>query len=354
MIDLNDPVAIRAADPFQFRDHIVALPRQLLDGWAAAQALDLPDSLRQIDRVVLIGMGGSAIGAALFAALAAPECRHPISVVRDYDLPAFAGGSNTLMIAVSFSGDTEEVLAAFEQARTRGCQLLVVTGGGQLAKRAQAIGAPVIRIEHASPRQSALGWVIAPLLGLSSRLGWTHDFAIDLEEAIEVVRSWTPDLDVDAPVMKNLAKREAGQMLGRAVFVFGAGHLAEVAFRWKEQINESAKAWAAVEVLPDADHNSLAGMEWPDGFTSKMMALFLTGASDQPRNAQRIQLTKQAYMLAGCNTDFAMARGVSPLAQAMSLVLLGDFISFYLALLYGAEPMQVPIVAEFKAALAES
>jgi glucose/mannose-6-phosphate isomerase len=84
------------------------------------------------------------------------------------------------------------------------------------------------------------------------------------------------------------------------------------------------------------------------------MALFLTGACDSPRNARRVQLTKQAYMLAGCNTDFVMARGVSVLAQAMSLVLLGDFVGFYLALLYGAEPMQAPVVAEFKAALAES
>ena len=351
MLDLNDATAIHAADPFHFRDHIVALPQQLTEGWSAVDAVPLPESFRQIDRIVMVGMGGSAIGAALFAALAAPECPHPISVVRDYDLPAFASGSSTLVIAISFSGDTEEVLSAFEQAHTRGSQLLVVTGGGQLAERAAAIGAPIIRIEYSSPRQSALGWVVAPLLSVASRLGWTHHFAADLEEAIKVVCDWTPELDVDTPVMKNLAKREAGQLLGRAVFVFGAGHFAEVARRWKEQINESAKAWAAIEPLPDANHNSLAGIEWPDGFTSGVMALFLTGASDHPRNAQRAQLTKHAYMLAGCNTDFAEARGVSALAQAMSLVLLGDFIGFYLALLYGAEPMQVPIVAEFKAAL---
>jgi len=352
MLDLNDAAAIRAADPYHFRDHVVDLPRQLADGWAAAQALDLPQSLAQIDRVVMVAMGGSAIGAGLFAALIAPECPHPISIVRDYDLPAYASGSKTLVIAISFSGDTEEVLAALEQAQSRGCQLLALTGGGELLKRTVAMGAPIIRIEYSSPRQSALGWVVAPLLSVASRLGWTHHFAADLEEAIKVVCDWTPELDVDTPVMKNLAKREAGQLLGRAVFVFGAGHFAEVARRWKEQINESAKAWAAIEPLPDANHNSLAGTEWPDGFTSRVMALFLTGASDHPRNAQRIQLTKQAYMLAGCNTDFAAARGVSALAQAMSLVLLGDFIGFYLALLYGAEPMQVPIVAEFKAALA--
>jgi glucose/mannose-6-phosphate isomerase len=351
MFDLNDAAAIRAADPYDFRDHIVALPRQLIDGWAATQAIDLPESFHQIDRVVLVAMGGSAIAASMFAALAAPECPHPLNVVRDYDLPAYASGPRTLVIALSFSSNTEEVLSAFEQAQSRGCQLLVVTGGDLLAERAAAAGAPTVRIEYASLRQSALGWIVGPLLSLSSRLRWTHDFSADLEEATRVVRDWTADLDVDVPVMKNLAKREAGQLLGRTVFVFGAGHFAAVARRWKEQINESAKAWAAIEVLPDADHNSLAGVDWPDGFTSKVMALFLTGSSDHPRNAQRVELTKHAYMLAGCNTDVAMARGKSPLAQVMSLVLLGDFIGYYLALLYGVEPMQVPTVAEFKAAL---
>jgi glucose/mannose-6-phosphate isomerase len=353
MIDLNDAATIRAADPYNFRDHIVALPRQLADGWAAAEALDLPGSFSQIERVVAVGMGGSAISGALFAALAAPECPHPISVVRNYDLPAYASGSNTLVIALSFSGNTEEVLSACEQARVRGCQLCVVTGGGRLAERARAIGVPVIRIQYSSLRHSALGWMLAPLLNLASRLHWTHDFTTDLDEALKVLRDWVPDLDIDAPVMKNLAKREAGQLMGRAVVVFGAGYFAEVARRWKEQINESAKAWAAIEILPDANHNSLAGLEWPDEFTSKVMALFLTGQSDHPRNTRRIQLTQQAYMMAGCNTDFVVARGKSSLAQMMSLVLLGDFIGYFLALLYGAEPTRVPVVAEFKAALGD-
>jgi glucose/mannose-6-phosphate isomerase len=351
MIDLNDVAAIHAADPYNFRDHVAALPQQLVDGWAAAQAIDLPESFTQIDRVVMIGMGGSAIAAALFAVLAAPECPHPISIVRDYDLPAYASGSNTLVIALSFSGNTEEVLSAFEQARSRGCQLFVVTGGGQLLEQAHAIGVPLVRVQYSSLRQSALGWMLAPLLDFASRLKWTHDFAADLEETTQVLRALTLELDVDLPVMKNLAKREAGQLMGRSVIVFGAGYFAEVARRWKEQINESAKAWAAIETLPDADHNSLAGVDWPDGSTSKVMALFLTGPGDSLQNARRMQLTKQAYMMAGCNTDFAMARGTSPLAQMMSLVLLGDFIGYYLALLYGVEPTQVPVVAEFKAAL---
>ncbi len=131
----------------------------------------------------------------------------------------------------------------------------------------------------------------------------------DLEEAVRVMRDWTADLNADSPVMRNLAKREAGQLLGRMVYILGAGLFAEVARRWRAQIAANAKTWAACEALPEANHHAIAGLDWPDGFASKVMALFLTGQADHPRNAQRVQLTQQAYMMAGCNTDFIAARG---------------------------------------------
>lgn len=354
MFDLNDVNAIRAADRHHFLDHIASLPQQLADGWAAAEAIGLPDSLRQIDRVVIAGMGGSALSGSLFASSLTAECRLPIGVVRDYDLPAAAHGSKTVVIAVSYSGNTEETLAAFEQARERGCQVVALTGGGKLREAAHAIGAPLIPIQYPSERRATLGWSLAALLNIASRLGWVHRLKDDLAETLAVLGAWLPELSAESPVMVNLAKRQAGQLLGRLVVVFGAGCFVEVARRWKEQLNETAKAWAALEVLPEADHNSLAGVEWPDEFTSKVMALFLTGKADHPRNAQRIQLTRHAYLLAGCNTDVLSARGESTLAQMLSLVLLGDFMSFYLALLYGSEPARVPMVAEFKAALANN
>jgi glucose/mannose-6-phosphate isomerase len=352
MIDLNNLNAIRMADPQDMLGHLADLPQQLIDGWAAAGAIDLPESLREVDRVIVAGMGGLANGGALFAALAAAECPHSIGVVRDYDLPAYAHGAHTLVIASSYSGDTEETLAVFDQAHARGCQLLALTVGGSLAERTKTLGAPLLRIDYPAPPRAAIGWSLAPLLNIASRLGWTHDFEADLDEAVRVAREWINDLNADVPVMKNLAKREAGQLMGRLVCVFGAGVFAEVARRWRAQIAVNAKAWAAHEVLPEADHHALAGLEWPEGFAAKVMALFLTGKADHPRNAQRIQLTKEAYMVAGCNTDLISARGESLLAQMLSLVLLGDFISVYLALSYDTDPTSVDLLNEFKAVMA--
>ena len=354
MFDLNDIELIQASDPHGMLSHIAELPRQLEGGWAAAASVTqdgAPRSLSQVDRVVLAGMGSSALSGTLWASLLEPECRLPISVVRDYDLPAHAHSANTLVIAISYSGNTEETLSCFEQAHQRGCQLMAITGGGQLRDAAGAMGALVIPIDYTAKRQAAMGWSLGALLNIASRLGWAHDFALEMNTTAHILREWNGELDPASPVSKNLAKREAGQLMGRSVVVFGAGLFAEVAWRWKEQINETAKTWAAVETLPDADHNSLAGVDWPDGFTSKVMALFLTGQADHPRNAQRVHLTRQAFMMAGCNTDVLAARGDSPLAQTMSLVLLGDYMSFYLALLYGMEPALVPSVAQFKAGM---
>ncbi|HSD82506.1 MAG TPA: bifunctional phosphoglucose/phosphomannose isomerase, partial [Anaerolineae bacterium] len=170
MIDLNDVKAIRMIDAHDMLGHIVDLPQQLIDGWATAEAIELPPSFRQIDRVVLAGMGGLADGGALFASLVAPECRLPISVVRDYELPAYAHGEHALVITTSYSGDTEETLAAFDQTLVRGCQLLVLTSNGQLLERAKKQVVPFIRIDYQSPPRAALGWSLASLLNVASRL----------------------------------------------------------------------------------------------------------------------------------------------------------------------------------------
>jgi glucose/mannose-6-phosphate isomerase len=351
MIDLNDAKLIRAVDVHDLLGQVADLPQQLIDGWAAAEAIDLPSSYREIDRVVLAGMGGLAGGGALFAALVAAECQLPITVVRDYELPAYAHGAHTLVIATSYSGNTEETLANFEQSQVRGCQTLVLAANGQLLERAKKQVVPFVRVDYQSPSRSALGWSVAALLNVASRLGWTHHFEDDLEEAVHVMRDLTAEINADSPVTRNLAKREAGQLMGRMVYVVGAGLFAEVARRWRAQFAVNSGTWAAHEWLPEANHYAIAGLHWPDGFSSKVMALFLTGQADHPRNVQRAQLTRQAYLLAGCNTDVLTARDGSPLAQMMSLVVLGDFMSVYLALLNEVDPSQAGAVAEFKAAL---
>ena len=348
MIDLNDVAAIQAADPQQILNHLLDLPQHLSQGWAAAQAVDLPASFESVDRIVIAAVGRSAAASALFAALIANECPFPVTLVRDEDLPAFAAGSRTLVIAVSASGQAAETLAASDVALSRGCQLLILTHDHELAQRATEAGITVLPLEA----HGSIGWTVAALLSVAARLKWSHDFEIDLVEAIDVTRAWSGAFAAESPIAQNLAKREAGQLMGRWVVVYGAGVLAPVAEYWKQHINVVAKAWASAEVMPDAGHYAPAGTDWPADNANKVMALFLTGASDRPSNAQRLALLQRTFMLRGCNTDFMRARGRSPLAQALSLVLAGDLLSFYLAILYGADPASRDALTTFQADLA--
>jgi len=143
--------------------------------------------------------------------------------------------------------------------------------------------------------------------------------------------------------------------MGRWVTVMGAGLFTTVARRWKGQINEVAKAGANFEFLPEANHNTLAGTMNPEEVLNPhTMTLFLRAPSDHPRNQLRSELTKNAFMLEGLNTDFIDARGNTPLAHMWTLILFGDYMSYYLAMGYGVDPTPIPALVEFKQAMAEA
>ncbi len=353
MIDLNDAQAIRERDPQGMLRHIAGLPDQCEAAWRDAHGVELPGTFREVGQVVIAGMGGSAIGAALLQSLAAPQSRVPIHVLRDYDLPAFAGGPSTLVIASSHSGNTEETVSVFQQAHARQCQLMAAASGGKIAELAKQYGAPFLRVSYASQPRAALGYSFVPLLAFASRLGWIEDQADGLKEATAVMRGWNAELAPEVPVVKNLAKRMAGQVMGRFVIVYGAGLFAEVARRWKGQVNENAKHFAAFEALPEADHNALLGSSYPDDMPQRLKVIFLTGMRDHPRNAARAEITREILMTQGCDTDLLSARGESPLAQMLSLIQLGDWISGYLGVLNGVDPSDTELLLDFKDRMAQ-
>jgi glucose/mannose-6-phosphate isomerase len=191
------------------------------------------------------------------------------------------------------------------------------------------------------------------LLAMLLRLGLLPDPADELANTITAMRSQQAKLQAELPVVRNLAKRLAGQLIGRWVMVFGADVLEPVARRWKTQINELAKAWAQFEGLPEADHNALAGLQQPEQALSSTMALFLRAPSYHPRNLLRTELTKQAYMLEGLNTDFVDACGETALAQQWTTLHLGDYLAYYLAMLYNTDPTPIEVLEGFKKQLAE-
>jgi glucose/mannose-6-phosphate isomerase len=309
----------------------------------------LPEA-KNVQRVVVAGMGGSAIGADLVASAVLKTCTVPVFIHRDYGLPAFAKGGETLLVLSSHSGNTEETLSSFDAAVTNQCNIVIISTGGELSKRAKEKDIPVWTFAHKGQPRAAVGFSFGLLLALFARLNLIPDPASDLQEAITAMKKSQEHLRAAVPAVNNPAKRIAGQLMGRWVTVFGAGPLAPVARRFKGQINEVAKAGANFEFLPEADHNTLAGTIHPEEvLMPHTMALFLRAPSDLARNRLRVDLTKQAFMLEGINTEFLDGRGDSLLAHMWTLILFGDYMAYYLAMAYGVDPTPVQALENFKA-----
>lgn len=351
-MNLDDLERLRQIDTLDMLAEIEGLPGQLARAYQTSEVLKTSEvSPRQ---VVIAGMGGSAIGADLLAAYAADLCPAPVIVHRDYGLPAFARGEETLVVCSSHSGNTEETLDSFESARKSGCRVVAVCTGGELAARAKLENVPLILFDHKGQPRAAIGWSFGLLLALFVRLGLIPDQADAVRSAVEAMNELQKQLTPAVETVRNPAKRYAGQLMGRWVTVFGAGRLAPVARRIKGQINEIAKAAANFEFLPEADHNTLAGALHPQEILqARTMSLFLRAPSDHPRHRLRSDLTKQAFLLEGLNTDFLDARGDTPLAHIWTLILFGDYMAYYLAIAYGVDPTPVEALVQFKNALKE-
>jgi glucose/mannose-6-phosphate isomerase len=213
-MDFDDLAKYRELDPQDMIGQIYALPEQLAEAWHTGMYLPL-EKMDGIRQVLISGMGGSAIGADLLAAYAAPVCSVPIAIHRDYDLPAWAHGAETLVITCSHSGNTEEVLAVYEQARANGCRQLAITTGGKLAEVAQAGAIPLLRFSHTGQPRAGVGHTFGILLGALHRLGMLPDSDADMHDALHALRNQQTNLLPEVPVSFNPAKRLAGQLVGQ-------------------------------------------------------------------------------------------------------------------------------------------
>jgi len=352
-MNLDDTASFAELDPQDMLAEIDGLPDQLLEAWALGQSLELP-AWEGISRALVVGMGGSAIGADLLAGYCSPLCRVPVAVVRNYALPGWAAGPETLVICSSHSGGTEETLSAFKQAVAKGCQVLAITTGGDLAIEALEAGVGLWLFKHQSQPRAAVGYSFGLLLAVFKRLGLIPNPEDELAGAIAAMRVQQERLRAEVPVIENPAKRLAGQCFGRLVTVFGADFLVPVARRWKGQISELAKGWAQFEELPEADHNTLAGVLNPESALSNMFALFLRAEALHPRNLLRTDLTKEILMLEGIGTDFFDAPGKNRLEQLWTALHFGDYLAYYLAMAYEVDPAQTEAIAELKVRLKET
>jgi glucose/mannose-6-phosphate isomerase len=344
---LDDRKEVLSNDPGGMLDEIDRLPEQIKTAWDIGKEFSLR-KYKGIEAVIISGMGGSAIGADLLCAWVNPIIKIPFIVCRDYTLPAWFHGKQNLLITISHSGNTEETLAVFQEGAKRDCSMLAISTGGMLANKAKQIDIDLWRFQHEGQPRAAVGYSFILLLVLFYRLGLLPNPEDEICLSIEALKAQQEDLTVDIPLIRNPAKRLAGQLIGRFVTVFGAEHMAPVARRWKTQLNELAKAWCGFETLPEADHNTIAGTENPQNLLMNQFGLFIEAPSNHPRNLLRSEITRQMMMECGIGVDKYVAFGESALTQIWTALHFGDYLAFYLATAYQIDPTGIPALDNLK------
>jgi glucose/mannose-6-phosphate isomerase len=345
-----DRESIAAVDPQGMLDDVLAQPGQLGDAlWrfdsARLEERDMPGGL------VVCGMGGSAIGGDLAAAVLGDRATRPVRTVRSYELPPWAG-PGSLVLCASYSGDTEETLACFEAAGAAGDARVVLTTGGKLAEAARAEGVPVIGVPSGMQPRAAVVYMTVGALACAVACGAAMPLRTEIEAAAKPLAQRAAEWGPDAPD-DSAAKALAATLAGTLPVVHGSGPTAAVARRWKTQLNENAKLPAFASELPEANHNEICG--WPRGRELAPLAgVFLEDPDQHPRIGRRIELTADSVAAAGAPAERVRARGGSRLERVLSLVLLGDLVSVYLAALRGVDPTPVEAIEQFKAKLGQS
>ena len=351
-ITLDDPAVLARIDPDDMLGRVRELPRQMAQARRVAAAVELPARFGEVDAVVVLAMGGSAIGAELVVGIAGDRLRVPLIVHRDYDLPSWVG-KRTLVIAASHSGETAETLAAVAAARRLGAPLAVITTGGRLGQSASVAGEPLFLYRAPGQPRAAVGFgtgLVHELLARAGLLSEPDPFGPAVEALESILERMGPAIDTDA----NPAKQLAWQLFGRIAVIYGGGLMAPVAHRWKTQINENAKAWASWEPMPEANHNAIEGSFNPRDLADAVAVVEVRDPEEPPAIAERYRVVAELLGERATSRTTVWAEGPSPLARAMTALAYGDLVSVYLAILYQTDPTPVTLLSMLKERLARA
>lgn len=343
MSDSLDPAAVAAIDESALLGDVLAIPDHIVDAaWRAESAFLEPTKARSL---TVCGMGGSAIGADLAAALIGNRATGPVTTNRGYSLPSWIGAEDAVVLS-SYSGSTEETLACFEQAQASGAKLYVVSSGGPISEAAHAAGIPLIGLPGIFQPRAAVGYGVVSVIEIAIATGLAPtELRSELAAAAEALKGhaagWAPD--GDDPLAKELAR----MIYGRIPLIYGADLTAPVAYRWKGQINENAKFPAFSASLPEANHNEICAWDGAHELAA-CAAIFLADGDQHERVGKRIGLTAEIAAAHQASTRIVELPGETRADRLFAAVVLGDLVSIYLATLRGVDPTPVALIEELK------
>ncbi len=342
MIDLDDREALTRLDSGGMLDVLEEFSQQ------CREALQLepsaPVDLQGIDHIAVTGMGGSAIGGDLLGRL----ITLPAFTNRGYGLPPVDG--RTLVVGISYSGDTEETLSSVERAREQGARLVFISSDGKLERLAGEHGVPLIKVPAELEPRAALGYLLLPVLKLLAGIGPRLEELEGLPGFLgKLGARWAREV----PLKDNRAKQIAQGLHGKVPLLYGVeGATDAVARRWKTQINENSKQPAFWNYFPELNHNEIEGLAGR-ALLANMKVILLRSGLDHRRNQKRVEITEEFLQEHGVEYEEIWAEGRGKLRGIFSSIYLGDFISVYLALQSGVDPTPVRLIKRFKERLGQ-
>ena len=358
MIELDDLSLYERLDPSGLYRRLQGLPDQCRQAWRQAKLTEIPRDWRNCPEVVIAGMGGSAIAGDLVADLAGPSSGTSFRIVRDFRIPGiFTGHENSprqLVVVCSFSGETAETLAMFDQAQAAGVAMAAITGGGTLGRRAAKAGIPVMTVDAPGEPRSAVGYNLMLLASLLTRTGALSISDEEVKDAVGSAEAMVSQVGIEVPEKDNPAKLLAKELVGRLTLVYGGGNLSGMALRWKSQINENGKSWAFAELLPEVLHNSVESFPSSPEIRQRTTALLLKPHQTTPDLERRYTILGETLDRSGIENRLFTGVAGGSLAQSLSMIVLGDHVSYYMGLLNGINPSETPNIDISKERLSDS
>lgn len=352
---LDRPELMRARDPKDMMGLTTGFPAQCREAVRIGHEFTRGGApARTIRNVVVTGLGGSAIGGDFLRCVMEDSGTVPLVVNRDYDLPAFVG-ENSLVLCASYSGGTEETLAAYASARARGAEIVCVTSGGKLGEQAERDGVRVCRIPGGQPPRASTGYLFFPMLAIVAQYGLLRRSPnADVDETLALLANLADEYGPDSATHRNHAKQLAAALHETVPVIYGSqGYRGAIAVRWKTQFNENAKQHAFANVFPEQNHNEILAWTLSSRQCPRWAIVYLRDPVEKtgtPRIARRVEVTKEIIDGAADQHE-VWARGDSLLARMFSLIVLGDFTSVYAAYLHNIDPTTIDGIDRLKAAM---
>jgi glucose/mannose-6-phosphate isomerase len=346
--DLDNPAQLESLDKGRVLKTLMDYPEHSRRAIRIAEDTDLDiDRDRAFNTIVFAGIGGSAIGGQLVRDWLLDKSTTPMFVSRGYKLPGFVG-EDTLVFVISYSGNTEETISAFNQATSRKCRIISFTSGGILERLSEENGIPVVKMPGGFRSRMALPYQLFTIATVLRRLGFVGDSWGEVEEAINHIEKMREEVAPNTPTEVNVAKQIAVSLVGRFPLVYGPQSHKGVGYRFSTQLNENSKVPSGSGTYPEIFHNIILGSEASPNVLSPLALIIISDPTEKDAMVDKILRFKALFQRGGGRIIELKASGPGRLARMLSVIYTGDFVSVYLGLLYGRDPSSQNAIDEIK------